>query len=409
MSQAPNRLKPFFENLEFEQNDGKMILNFGPQHPSAHGQLKLVLELDGEKVVRAMPEVGFMHRGVEKMAENMTYQEFIPVTDRVDYIASSANNYAFCAAVEKLCAIEVPRRAQIIRVMLLELNRISSHLLFLATHALDVGAMSVFLYAFREREYVLDLIEKYCGTRLTHSSIRIGGMPLDLPDGWCEELLKFCEKFPSDITLYEDLLSENRIWQARLIDVGVVSKELALSSGCAGVMLRASGVARDIRKEEPYLIYDELEFDVPYATKGDCYARYLLYMKEMRECVKILKQCVSKYQTSSPAIIADAPEYVSASKEQIMSQNYSLMQHFVLITQGLKPPKGEIYFASESPKGELGIYINSDGSASPYRLKIRTPSFWHCAIYEDMLVGQYVADVAAIIGSTNIILGEVDR
>ncbi|MBR8463230.1 NADH dehydrogenase (quinone) subunit D [Campylobacter sp. faydin G-24] len=409
MSQAPNRLKPFFENIEFEQNDGKMILNFGPQHPSAHGQLKLVLELDGERVVRAMPEVGFMHRGVEKMAENMTYQEFIPVTDRIDYIAATANNYAFCGAVEKLCGIDVPRRAQIIRVMLLELNRISSHLLFLATHALDVGAMSVFLYAFREREYVLDLIEEYCGARLTHSSVRIGGMPLDLPSGWCENLIKFCDKFPSDIDMYESLLSENRIWKMRLENVGIISQELALSSGCSGIMLRASGVKWDIRKEQPYLIYDELEFDVPYAIQGDCYARYVLYMREMRECVKILYQCERLYRDSEPQILANAPDYVSASKEQIMSQNYSLMQHFVLVTQGIRPPCGEVYFATESPKGELGIYINSIGEASPYRLKIRTPSFYHCAIYEEMLVGQYIADVATIIGSTNIILGEIDR
>lgn len=409
MSQAPNRLTPFFENIEFERNDGKMILNFGPQHPSAHGQLKLVLELDGEKVVRAMPEVGFMHRGIEKMAENMTYQEFIPVTDRVDYIASAANNYAFCEAAERLCEIKVPRRAQIIRVILLELNRISSHLLFLATHALDIGAMTVFLYAFREREYVLDMIEKYCGARLTHSAVRIGGMPLDLPEGWLEEMLKFCEKFPKDIKIYEDLLSENRIWKMRLENVGVISKELALSSGCSGVMLRASGVKWDIRKEQPYLVYDEIDFEVPYAVAGDCYARYVLYMREMKECVKILKQCERLYRASSREILADAPEFVSPSKEQIMTQNYSLMQHFVLITQGIKPKRGEIYFASESPKGELGIYINSQGEASPYRLKIRTPSFWHCAIYEDLLVGQYIADIAAIIGSTNIILGEVDR
>ncbi|MCR4942241.1 MAG: NADH dehydrogenase (quinone) subunit D [Campylobacter sp.] len=409
MSQAVNKLKPFFENLEFEKNDGKMILNFGPQHPSAHGQLKLVLELDGELVTKAMPEIGFMHRGVEKMAENMTYQEFIPVTDRVDYIAASANNYAFCGAVEKLCGIKTPRRAQIITTMLLELNRISSHLLFLGTHALDVGAMTVFLYAFREREYVLDLIEKYCGARLTHSTIRIGGVPLDLPDGWTEELIKFLDKFPSDIDDYEALLTENRIWKMRLEEVGTISKESALSNGCSGVMLRASGLQYDIRKEEPYLIYDELDFDVPYATKGDCYARYKLYMDEMRECIKILRQCEKLYHESEPKLLADMPEFVSPSKEQIMTQNYSLMQHFVLITQGIRPPKGEVYFPTESPKGELAFYINSHGEASPYRLKIRTPSFYHCAIYEELLVGSYVADVAAIIGSTNIILGEVDR
>ncbi|MDO5045126.1 NADH dehydrogenase (quinone) subunit D [Campylobacter sp.] len=407
--QNPSRLKPFFENIEFEENNGKMILNFGPQHPSAHGQLKLVLELDGEKVVRAMPEVGFMHRGVEKMAENMTFQEFLPVTDRVDYIASSANNYALCAAVEKLCGIEVPRRAQIIRTMILELNRISSHLLFLATHALDVGAMSVFLYAFREREYVLDLMEAYCGARLTHSSVRIGGMPLDLPEGWLSQLAWFCDKFPNDIKDYEALLTDNRIWRMRLEGVGVLSKQDALSWGCSGVMLRASGVPWDIRKAEPYLIYDELEFDVPYATAGDCYARYKLYMEEMRQSVRILLQCAKLYHTTGPEILTNSPQFVSAGKEQIMTQNYSLMQHFVLVTQGLRAKAGEIYHPTESPKGELGFYIYSTGESSPYRLKIRTPSFFHCALYEELLVGQYIADVVAIIGSSNIILGEVDR
>lgn len=409
MNQAPNILKPFYENIQFERNDGKMILNFGPQHPSAHGQLKLVLELDGERVVRAMPEIGFMHRGVEKMAENMTYQEFIPVTDRVDYIASAANNYAFCEAVERLCGVEAPRRAQIIRTMLLELNRISSHLLFLATHALDIGAMTVFLYAFREREYVLDLMEKYCGARLTHSAMRIGGVPLDLPRGWTDEMLKFIDALPAAIDTYEALLSQNRIWKMRLENVGVISREDALDLGCSGVMARASGVEWDLRREQPYLIYDELDFDVPVASAGDSYARYTLYMREMRESAEILRQCAALYAASSPQIIADAPEFVSPSKEQIMTQNYSVMQHFTLITQGVRPRNGEIYFASESPKGELGVFISSDGQASPYRLKLRAPSFYHCALYEKLLVGAYVADVATIIGSTNIILGEVDR
>lgn len=407
--QNPSKLRPFFENIEFQKQGSNMILNFGPQHPSAHGQLKLVLELDGELIVKARPGVGYMHRGIEKMAENMIYNEFMPVTDRIDYIASGSNNYGLCAAVEKLCGIEVPRRAQIIRTILLELNRISSHLLFLGTHALDIGAMTVFLYTFREREYVLDLIEKYCGARLTHHNIKIGGVFLDFPEGWIEEMLEFCYKFPNDIKDYENLLDSNRIWLLRTQDVGVVSKELALSCGCSGVMLRASGHEWDIRKEEPYLIYDELDFNVPYATQGDCYARYKCYVQEMRESLKILTQCAKLYHESAPEILADSPEYVSASKEQIMTQNYSLMHHFVLVTQGLKPPKGEIYLATESPKGELGYYIYSTGESRPYRLKIRTPSFWHCAIYEEILPGQYLADAAAIIGSTNIILGEVDR
>lgn len=407
--QNTNKLKPFYENLEFSGDSGKMILNFGPQHPAAHGQLQLVLELDGEKVVRARPGVGYMHRGVEKMAENMIYNEFMPVTDRVDYIAATSNNYGFGAAVEKLCGIEIPRRAQIIRVMLLELNRIASHLLYLGTHALDLGAMSVFLYTFREREFVLDLIEKYCGARLTHNSIKIGGVFLDITPEWISELLAFCTKFPSDIKLYEGLLDKNRIFKARTIGVGVISKEMALDCGCSGVTLRASGVEWDIRKEEPYLIYNELDFDIPWAKSGDCYARYKLYVEEMRQCVRILEQCAKIYWASEPEILANSPEFISASKEQLMTQNYSLMQHFVLVTQGMKPPKGEIYLATETPKGELGYYIYSTGDSRPYRLKIRTPSFWHCAIYEKLLVGQNLADVSAIISSTNIILGEVDR
>ncbi|MCI6989527.1 MAG: NADH dehydrogenase (quinone) subunit D [Campylobacter sp.] len=407
--QNPNKLRPFFENIEFEKQNSKMILNFGPQHPSAHGQLRLVLEVDGEKITKASPGVGYMHRGVEKMAENMLYSEFMPVTDRVDYIAAGSNNYGLCATIEKMCGIKVPRRAQIIRTIILELNRISSHLLFLATHALDIGAMTVFLYCFREREYILDMIEKYSGARLTHHNFKIGGMFVDFPNGWLDELDELCNKILNGVKDYEDLLDTNRIWLLRTQGVGVVTKEMALSWGCSGVMLRGSGYQWDIRKNEPYLIYDELDFDVPYATSGDCYARYKCYMEEIRQSVRILVQCKKLYFDSAPQILADCPEYVSPSKEQIMTQNYSLMHHFVLITQGLKPPVGEIYHATETPKGELGYYIYSTGESRPYRLKIRTPSFWHCAIYEEMMVGGYIADVAAIIGSTNIILGEVDR
>ncbi|NLK65904.1 MAG: NADH dehydrogenase (quinone) subunit D [Campylobacteraceae bacterium] len=402
------KLRPYFENIEFQKKDSNMILNFGPQHPAAHGQLRLMLELDGEMVKKASPGVGYMHRGVEKMAEYNMYNKFVPVTDRLDYTASTANNYAFCGAVEKLCGIEVPRRAQIIRTILLELNRIQAHLLFIGTQSLDVGAMTVFLYAFREREFVLDVMERYCGARLTQNSIKIGGVYLDLHDGFIDEMLDLCDKIIAGIKDYEDLLDTNRIWLMRMQDVGVISKEMALSHGCTGVMLRASGVQYDIRKAEPYLIYDELEFDVPYAVEGDCYARYKCYLEEMRQSVRILRQCAKLYHESEPKILADS-EYVSPSKEQMMTQNYSLMQHFVLVTQGLKPPKGEIYFPTEVNKGELGFYIYSTGENMPYRVKIRTPSFWHCAIYEELLVGGYIADVSAIICSSNIILGEVDR
>ena len=407
--QKVNRLKPFFENLVFEREDNHMIVNFGPQHPSSHGQLRLILELDGEKVSKATPDIGYLHRGMEKMAENMIYNEFLPTTDRMDYIAASANNYGFALAVEKLIGLDVPRRAKVIRMMLLELNRISSHLFWLATHALDVGAMTIFLYAFREREFTLDLMEDYCGARLTHSSVRIGGVPLDLPKGWIEGLNKFINHLPIDIGDYEGLLDQNRIWKMRLENVGVITPEQAQSWGCSGPMLRGSGIAWDIRKEEPYELYDEVDFDVPVSTTCDSYGRYKLHMEEMRQSVRILKQLIPMYANTLPEIMAHAPGYISAPKEQIMTQNYSLMQHFVLVTQGMRPPVGEVYVATESPKGELGFYINSQGDPYPYRLKLRAPSFFHTAILQEILVGEYLADVVAIIGNANIVFGEIDR
>ena len=281
--QQPNRLRPFFENISFDRKDNEMVINFGPQHPSAHGQLRLVLHMQQEQITKAHPDVGYLHRGMEKMAENMIYNEFLPTTDRMDYIASSSNNYGFALAVEKLIGLEVPRRAKVIRMMLLEINRLMSHLFWLATTALDIGAMTVFLYAFREREYLMDIIEDYCGARLTHSSIRIGGVPLDIPDNFIHDLKEFLDKFPQDLKDYEDLLDTNRIWKMRMENVGVISKEMAESWGCSGVMARASGLNWDIRKEEPYELYDEIDFDVPVSEKGDNYARYKLYMAEMSE------------------------------------------------------------------------------------------------------------------------------
>lgn len=409
MQQIPNRLRPFYENLAFEKEGNELIVNFGPNHPSAHGLLNLRLELDGELVKKASPNVGFLHRGMEKMAENMIYNEFLPTTDRMDYIASSANNYAFALTVEKLIGLEVPRRGQVIRTMLVEVNRLISHLFFVATHALDIGAMSVFLYAFREREHAMDLIEDYCGARLTHSSIRIGGVPLDLPQGWLEKLNHFINELPKNIELYEGLLDTNRIWRMRLENVGILSEEMALSWGCSGIMLRGSGIEWDIRKEEPYELYGELEFDVPVSQTCDSYGRYRLYMEEMRQTCRILSQLIRMYSETSPEIMAHAPQYISAPKEQLMTQNYSLMQHFVLVTQGMRPPQGEVYVATESPKGELGFFLYSDGEPYPYRLKIRAPSFWHTGILEDWLPGVYLADVVTMIGSSNTVFGEVDR
>ena len=407
--QTANRLKPFFENINFEREDNTMIVNFGPQHPSAHGQMRLVLELKGEEIVKATAGIGYLHRGMEKMAENMIYNEFLPTTDRMDYIAATSNNYGYAIAVEKLLDIKVPRRAEVIRTMLLELNRIMSHLFWLATHALDVGAMSVFLYAFREREYVMDLIEDYCGARLTHSAVRIGGVPLDLPASWTNDLASFLVILEEEIVKYEKLLSENRIWRMRLEKVGIINADLAKQWACSGVVLRGAGIKWDLRREMPYGLYPELDFDIPIAQTNDCYGRYKIYMQEMKESSKILKQLIPMYQDTNTDLMAHSPEYISAPKEQIMTQNYSLMQHFVLVTQGMRPPKGEVYVATESPKGELGYMIVSDGSPYAYKLKLRAPSFWHTGILEDILPGHQLADVVTIIGNLNLVFGEIDR
>ncbi|QKJ26330.1 NADH dehydrogenase (quinone) subunit D [Aliarcobacter cibarius] len=407
--QTANRLKPFFENIHFQREDNTMTVNFGPQHPSAHGQLRLVLELQGEEVVKARPMIGYLHRGMEKMAENMIYNEFLPTTDRMDYIAATSNNYAYAKAVEELLGLEVPRRAECIRVILLELNRVVSHLFWLATHALDVGAMSMFLYCFREREYALDLIEDYCGARLTHSAIRIGGVPLDLPENWIENCAKFLNNLKKEIDNYEKLLNENRIWRMRLENVGVITPQMAKDFAVSGVALRGSGIKWDLRKEMPYSIYNELEFDVPISNSCDSYGRYRLCIEEMKESIKIIEQVFPKYYESDTQLMSNNPLYVSPTKEDIMTQNYSLMQHFVLVTQGFKPPVGEVYVATESPKGELGFYIKSDGKEYPYRLKVRAPSYFHTALLEELLVGCQLADVVTIIGNLNIVFGEIDR
>ena len=407
--QTANRLKPFFENIHFQREDNTMTVNFGPQHPSAHGQLRLVLELQGEEVVKARPMIGYLHRGMEKMAENMIYNEFLPTTDRMDYIAATSNNYAYAKAVEELLGLEVPRRAECIRVILLELNRVVSHLFWLATHALDVGAMSMFLYCFREREYALDLIEDYCGARLTHSAIRIGGVPLDLPENWIENCAKLLNNLKKEIDNYEKLLNENRIWRMRLENVGVITPQMAKDFAVSGVALRGSGIKWDLRKEMPYSIYNELEFDVPISNSCDSYGRYRLCIEEMKESIKMIEQVFPKYYESDTQLMSNNPLYVSPTKEDIMTQNYSLMQHFVLVTQGFKPPVGEVYVATESPKGELGFYIKSDGKEYPYRLKVRAPSYFHTALLEELLVGCQLADVVTIIGNLNIVFGEIDR
>lgn len=409
MPQYFNKLQTQFENVIFEQDDNKMVLNLGPQHPSAHGQLRLILELDGEVITRANADIGYLHRGIEKLAENMMYNEFMPTTDRMDYTAASSNNHAFAHGVETLLGIDVPRRAKVIRTIILELNRLASHLLFMATHALDVGAMSVFLYAFKGREYILDMIEDYCGARLTHNSIRIGGVPLDVPPKWFENIESCLREVLETTELIRGLLDKNRIWRLRLEGVGKISTQQAKEYGLSGIMLRGSGVCYDIRKEEPYEIYDEIDFSVPYTDSGDCYGRYVLYTQEVYESCRIIRQAIRLYESTQARLMADAPKYISAPKEQIMTQNYSLMQHFVLVTQGMRPPKGEVYAPVESPKGELGFFISSKGEAYPHRVKAKAPSFYHLQGMCAVMPGHYLADAITMIGNSNIILGEIDR
>ncbi|AAP78197.1 NADH-quinone oxidoreductase subunit D [Helicobacter sp. MIT 03-1614] len=409
MKQNYTKLKPNFENIFFEQENDKMILNFGPQHPSAHGQLRLILELENEKIIKATPDIGYLHRGIEKMAENMIYNEFMPTTDRLDYIAATSNNYAFALGVEKLIGVDIPLRAQVIRTMLLEINRIISHIFLLGVQGMDVGALSIFLYCFIEREYGLDLMEDYCGARLTHNAIRIGGVPLDLPHNFLESVEKFTHSVPKTLDLVRGLLDKNRIWRIRLENVGYISQDFAKQWSLSGIMARGSGIKWDIRKHNPYELYSELDFEVPIATEGDCYARYQLYIEEIYESLKIIKQLIAMYPSTPKEIMAKDARYISAPKEDIMTQNYSLMQHFVLVTQGMRPPVGEVYVPTESPKGELGFFINSQGAPSPHRLKIRTPSFYHIGVLQELLIGHYFADIPAILASTNVVFGEIDR
>lgn len=409
MKQNYTKLKPNFENIFFEQENDKMILNFGPQHPSAHGQLRLILELENEKIIKATQDIGYLHRGIEKMAENMIYNEFMPTTDRLDYIAATSNNYAFALGVEKLIGVDIPLRAQVIRTMLLEINRIISHIFLLGVQGMDVGALSIFLYCFIEREYGLDLMEDYCGARLTHNAIRIGGVPLDLPHNFLESVEKFTHSVPKTLDLVRGLLDKNRIWRIRLENVGYISQDFAKQWSLSGIMARGSGIKWDIRKHNPYELYSELDFEVPIATEGDCYARYQLYIEEIYESLKIIKQLIAMYPSTPKEIMAKDARYISAPKEDIMTQNYSLMQHFVLVTQGMRPPVGEVYVPTESPKGELGFFINSQGAPSPHRLKIRTPSFYHIGVLQELLIGHYFADIPAILASTNVVFGEIDR
>lgn len=379
----------------------------GPQHPSTHGVLRLLLELDGEMIVKATPHIGFLHRGVEKLAESKTYHQCIPLTDRLDYVAPFSNNLAYALAVEKLLDIEIPERAQHIRVLLCELTRISSHLLWLATHALDIGAMTVFFYCFREREAIYDLFELVSGARMHTSFIRVGGVAKDLAGGFLEKTRKFVTEFPARLNEYETLLTDNPIWKKRTVGVGVISAEDAINYGLSGPSLRGSGVDWDIRKSEPYSSYDKYHFTVPLGKNGDVYDRYRIRIEEMRQSNSIVHQAINILPKGD--VIAHISKVTLPSKEDVETKMEAMIHHFKLIIQGIRPPEGEVYVSIEAPKGELGFYIISDGSNRPYRLRIRPPSFVNLEALPKMVEGKLLPDVVATIGSLDIVLGEIDR
>jgi len=387
----------------------KMVLNMGPSHPSTHGVLRIVLELDGEIITKATPDVGYLHRGDEKIAENMTYTQFIPYTDRLDYLAPLANNVAYALAVEKLLGIEkqLPPRCQFIRVICCELARISAHLMGLGALAMDVGAVTVFLHTFTEREKIYNLCESLTGARFTTSYTRIGGLSRDLPPGWAEQCARFCEEVVVNIDETETFLTRNRIFVDRTQGVGVISKELAMDFGLTGPNLRGCGVEYDLRKARPYLVYDQLEFEVPVGTDGDSYDRYLLRIEEMRQSVRLIRQCLKKLP-DGPINVPDM-KIVLPTKDRVLTKMEELIHHFINVTQGVNAPPGEIYFGHENPKGELGFYISSKGGGTPHRLKIRAPSFVNLSILPRILPGHMVSDVVAILGSFDFVMGECDR
>ena len=396
------------EELE-DLHGQKMVLNMGPSHPSTHGVLRIILELDGEIITRAVPDVGYLHRGDEKIAENMTYTQFIPYTDRLDYLAPLANNVAYALAVEKLLGIDkqLPLRCQFIRVICCELARISSHLLGLGAFALDVGALTVFMHTFTEREKIYNLCESLTGARFTTTYTRIGGLSRDLPPGWVEQCRKFLDEVVVNFDETEKLLTRNRIFVDRTQGVGVLSKEKAIDYGITGPNLRGSGVNFDLRKAQPYLVYDQLQFDVPLGSQGDCYDRYLVRMEEMRQSVRIIRQCLDKIP-AGPINVTDG-KIVMPAKEKVLTRMEELIHHFILVTQGVNAPPGEVYFGAENPKGELGFYICSRGGGTPYRLKIRAPSFVNLSVLPELLPGHMVSDVVAILGSIDFVMGECDR
>ena len=385
----------------------KMVLNMGPSHPATHGVLRLVLELDGEIIEKAEPHIGYLHRGDEKIAENMHYNQFVPYTDRLDYLAPLANNVAYACAVEKLMGWELPPRGQALRVLCCELARISSHMLGVGVCAMDVGAMTVFLYTFTEREKIYNFCEQLTGARFTTSYTRVGGQIRDIPEGLDKDILKFLDECENTIDEIAGLLNNNKIYLERMCDVGVISREDAISYGMTGPNLRASGVARDLRKDRPYLGYEKYDFDIPVGENGDCYDRFLVRMEEMRQSIKIIKQVLGDFPEGE--INVGDTKSTLPDKERVLMSMEELIHHFIVATQGIEAPEGEVYFAAENPKGELGFYIHSKGGGVPNRLKIRAPSFVNLGICADLLKGHMVSDIPAILGSLDFVMGECDR
>jgi len=384
-----------------------MVLNMGPQHPSTHGVLRLVLDLDGENIVNSALDIGYLHTGIEKEFEVKTYQQAVTLTDRVDYLAPLSMNLGYCLAVEKLLGLDIPPRAQWMRVMLTELTRLNSHLVWLGTHALDIGAMSVFLYCFREREDILRIFEMFSGQRMMTSYFRIGGLALEPPRGWHERVKKFIDVFPSRIDEYEDLLTSNRIWIGRTRGVGVMALEDMLDLGVTGPMLRAAGLKTDARKDEPYSSYEKFDFEVPTRTESDVYARYQVRMEEMRQSVRIVRQAMDGMPEGPWK--ADDQHVVLPDREKMKTQMEALIYHFKIVTEGFRVPEGEVYQVIESPRGELGFYVVSDGGAKPYRVHMRTPSFGNLQAVPTMVQGTLIANVIAAIGSMDFVLGDTDR
>jgi NADH-quinone oxidoreductase subunit D len=392
---------------QLDVTESTMILNMGPQHPSTHGVLRLLLEIDGESVVRMAPDIGYLHTGIEKTCEAKFYQQVVVLTDRIDYLCPMTNNLCYVLAVEKLLGLEIPPRAQWMRVMLNELTRIASHLVWLGTHALDIGAMTVFLYCFREREEILRIFEMVSGQRMMTSYFRVGGLALDAPLGFFEKVKKFVDIFPSRVDEYEGLLTGNRIWIERLKGVAHLSAEDAISLGVTGPALRASGVDWDLRRDMPYTGYENFKFKVPVSQDGDVWARYVCRVRELRESIGIVKQALEGMPAGR--VKADAPKVVLPDREKMKTQMEALIYHFKIVTEGFTVPVGEVYQAIESPRGEMGYYIMSDGTAKPYRVHMRSPSYANLQALNTMCEGKLIADVVAAIGSIDIVLGEIDR